>query len=776
MIEQNTIQPPSPTASDTSDDVYNQDNARVHFGPFKTPEKRLAAIVAVPDPEVDNVRPASSIEQSGQRSRSLSPSTSTASDEIMDVERLVGLGEEQEERDRRMNIGTPEPSGLPYDDGESNVSANHYLPLTMPAEPSSALASRLLRALDNPSPPPSPTLLPMPNDAEETEADGEDGMDSAAESETLPAALVFPPLTTTPQTTPPPSISRVNSEPDLMTFDSFDDGLEPVASLSTRPAAAAQAPPSPFSFLDDPALNGVTPHRTMESFPGRTDILVDVQDEATDVVSTEVEQQNGRQEDKSSSESSPSAADPSERPEPIVPASEPVLNAPPDPDDQPSGTEVQNTSTPDELPHTPLRRSSRPRKSATPHILKYLAATSPSTDQISPRLSTPRSSAETRKNRKGKERAMSPFKCDADMEPEDANVSKPDLFRLDERPSDVKAQRRYSRSPVRREFTRELGSLSPQSADFLAQLVPSAPATTTELASLCDPEPSVYASSSTSKQAPPSETPSDSSPNQNIQNPALSRPVTDSTTSNDTTRLSSPARVPSTPQRPYTPRSPSKLRLQSTPLDDPVRTPARRIPIEQAIAEGHVSPQKLSRLQSGTPAPVSIFTGQAMPVLNMSLKGDSSPARRVFAAPPTDGQIAPRLGSPNKSRLGDSVSRQVGQVSTASDSQKTTTSRPAKLPFPLVAAPKLQSSAKQSDGKSGESSVSSSPAKSSLKQATSRIPRKKPYSRPNVVPAATEQKTLQKPTTTRIVNSSKSAGASTSKKPTLVSRAAVVCS
>ncbi|KAF9451047.1 hypothetical protein P691DRAFT_409806 [Macrolepiota fuliginosa MF-IS2] len=625
MIAQDAERPPSPTISGTSNGEYNQDTARDHFGPFQTPEQRFTAIVAISDPNFDNVHTLplqDALGQSGRRSRSSSPSTSTASDEIMDVERLVGLGEDQGDG-AGIDVGTPQPGGLP--DGD---------------EPSSALASRLLRALDNPSPPPSPALLPTSSGGDETEAEEEDEADSATEDDALLVAPI-PSLSATPPQTISASDPQATSEPDLMTFDSFDDWLEPITALSAQPTA--QAPSSPFSFSNSNALYDASTLPAVEPSRGHTDALVDIQDKESDTISIQERPQRGED----VNESSPPVVDSSEE-RGLAPTSKATPDPPPNPEDPSLRKDVQNILLSDESPRTPLRRSSRPRKSAVPHTLKYLTATSPN-EGASPLPSTPRSGELTQKSRKGKERAVSPPGCNADKEKGDIDARTPGVF--DEKPPDVKAQRRYSRSPIRREITRDLGSLSPQSADFLTRLVSPAPADTTESTSVgpeTETHPSISASAKTLPEALSNDTASPIT-----QGSTRPQPAVELTMIHDTAQFPSPGRIPVTPRKAHAPHSPSKLRLQSAPLDDPTRTPARRIPIEQAVMEGHMSPQKLSQLQTGTPAPVNVFTGQAMPILNMSLGGDPSPARRVFVAP-SSSESTSRPESPTKPRPGSS--------------------------------------------------------------------------------------------------------------------------
>ncbi|KAJ3571881.1 hypothetical protein NP233_g3453 [Leucocoprinus birnbaumii] len=696
MITQDTLQPRSPVTSVTSGDESDQDTTRVYFGSLKTPEKRFAAIAAIPDPAHDSLSTPPSrdrLEASESKPGSPALSTSTCSDEFMDVERLVALTEQEEEGSGDTDV--PQESGLPEDD-----------------EPSAVLASRLLRALDNPSPPPSPKIN-LREEVDETEVEDDDDVFASGEGDILPSALIASPHGPAVVDQFPPSIPHPPSEPDLMTFDSIDDlPPESMKYITGSLPTADQAPPSPFSFPDDSMKQVSVVHQPMRTFQGEMDVLVDIQDEAPPVDTPRPEESSHTPDETYTAQQEATAPAPHQTPHQI-------------PSKATESAESHTTAiTAEDIPHTPLRRSSRPRKSATPHILKYFAS-STSSREASPIPSTP-----PRKSRKGKERATMPAENDAAGDVEVQDVSKSSGSGLDEKPADVKAQRRDSRSPVRRELTRELGSLSPNSADLLNQLIPSVSSTNQRA---LDPGPSEHRTSPIPDSPRPSVDRADSTPISLNQTEAIS------TTEPAPGRFSSPGRIPATPRRSHIPQTPSKMRLQSVSMDDPSRTPARRIPIEQAVAEGRVSPQKLSQMQTGASASVSMFSGQALPVLNTSLKGDSSPARRVFTGPSTDHSMTSRPESPSKYHLGEPGSRQsnhmVSLPSASQISQKATSAtRPVKLPFPLVPSAKTQPAPQQDEEKTTDSSPSS-PAKSSLKQTTSRIPRSKPYSKPKVTPA-----------------------------------------
>ncbi|KAF8228185.1 hypothetical protein L208DRAFT_259678 [Tricholoma matsutake] len=214
----------------------------------------------------------------------------------------------------------------------------------------------------------------------------------------------------------------------------------------------------------------------------------------------------------------------------------------------------------------------------------------------------------------------------------------------------------------------------------------------------------------------------------------------------------------SSPVRSREPQSPTKGRLQSAALDDFQRTPARRILIEEAIAQGHASPHKRKN-----------FVGR-LPILR--IPPTDSPARRVNvdqASPLWQGLSfgSPARGtSPEKQRTAishpsrvsssknkDTYGSQMMKGSSSKSRIAGTSSAPAMstslLPFPIVASETVPSSStlesKSTTGDNADVKTSSpvksdsppmlSPAKSSLKQTTSKIPRGiKPYARP-VMPA-----------------------------------------
>ena len=571
------------------------------------------------------------------------------------------------------------------------------------------LASKLLRALDNPSPPPSPTF-PTPEEMEGVEVgETEEEINSSGECEILSSTMVNLLRDPASPLHPSPSISSLSSESDLMAFDSADNFSKQMdhPSISLPVGDVAQDPPSPVTLPDSPISRFPENHWVAESIQGSIDILVDVDDRNSFTPSPmemESDQKASKLEKKSPT---PNYS--------LGPSCDLVGSLQ-------STSQTLEIHTAEDLPHTPLRRSSRPRKSVTSHLHKHLAASSPPTRHLTP------SAGQGLKGGKGKERAVTPLKTTVTAITRVENEPQDSSLRHDEGPSDTRAQRRYSRLPTRRELTRELGVLSPNPAN-LSHPIPSV-LPTTELSYIQNVGAGEQAQSSTFDYL--SLTKVKTAPD------ALHQEHVSSTLESESQYFSIPARIPVTLQGSHVP---SKLQLQIASVDDPSHTPARRIPLEQAVVLGHISPHKLLRMQTGTPALLNRVTGQVVPVLNALFKGNTSPTRRIFNASSTSREIISEPGNPLKHRSPEPFNRLPNHMTSTSASpaeQVAPTSRSARIPLSLVAPVKTHSE------KSGHSG-STSPAKSALKQTTSRIPRSKPYSKPNVVLASYSVE--QKPTT-----------------------------
>ncbi|KAG7092437.1 hypothetical protein E1B28_008792 [Marasmius oreades] len=219
-------------------------------------------------------------------------------------------------------------------------------------------------------------------------------------------------------------------------------------------------------------------------------------------------------------------------------------------------------------------------------------------------------------------------------------------------------------------------------------------------------------------------------------------------TPNTPSRTNVPIRFPS-PKRTSRPPSPNKYQLH-IPIAGP-STPARRIPISEAIAQGQLSPQKAAQLS------ISRGTGKSRTPF-LKIPPNDTPARRVPILPP-------QSNNPPKSTLDLSQgkrpllherSRSVepessapvrlkprsGSLEPASKFPQHPLSSGARtaqeLPFPIIYEDVSEQSETQQT--STLPSKKTPVQQTTLKQKTSKIPRRtfKPYSRPTSSAAAKE--------------------------------------
>lgn len=518
------------------------------------------------------------------------------------------------------------------------------------SEPSSVLANRVMHALDNPSPPPSPSLPlsffdPYHTTSPQSPTDYQNdlfslGMDSRPERDNdnpllLPAtnnskAQSFDSLLHSP--------AQVIQQ-DLISFDSvpIEPSKEVDSSLLLKESVLINDCPIPVNFLrvqqpfeipdlvvDPPLQNLVLDSVTPMDLSQTVDIV-----EGSDVVLHNSEPQTGLDVGL------------------VIPQQ---LNV-----------------------ETPVRRSPRPRMSVTVNL-------------VPPPTLLPLSDALTHIKEKLAESPTAPSTLSA-------------------------RQRSPTRLPM--SFNRVLGSLSPKSTDLLSKLA---------LTSTEEPNDILMGVDEPSSDSQPQFTFSmfptlpESEPPQTPSRP--SGPI----------RFSSPTR----------PTSPNKIRLQAVVPNNPMNTPARRIPIEQGIAQGLVSPQKAARLgfkPDGTPL-TSVHT----------------PARRVLipehSANPVTRPGSVRLGSPWKGKERELSVEPSSRPPVSRRNERDTTSGPSstetltkssrvqteKLPFPLVPsnpAPSMSSTTVPKTSQCNLPQEKPANAKSSLRQPTSKIPRIgiKPYTR-----------------------------------------------
>lgn len=628
----------------------------------------------------------------------------------------------------------------------------------MTPEPSSVLASRIIRAHDNPSPPPwAPNLLAM-------------GDASTSASPTPPLALSPHPevasrdpsgsrsKSSTPTTrsrlAERPTTSAVVT-PDLISFDSFSTSKDTFRYVITEPGPTAQpsdtpiiddlftrspslAPPAVDAALSIPLVTLDSPRGgNNEALGGRFEMTpesIDEQSVLRTLLSDTDESYRG----------SPKPESPSV-PETIL------LQQIPNPAENQTDASIQLSG-----------------------YLHYTddGATLNGESEALPLIDSSDAEIRKKKKREGKRREVSmEVEIVSDSEAgssqaEDNNkITLTDTGGATQEGGTRKRDRDILKTPTRTDY-RELGSLSPTSTNLLTQLLPSPTRGTTPI---IDPE------AHSSAGAIVAQTPASFESFRPLPLfPQISQPPLPRTP----IRSTSPVRF-SSPVRANPLHSPGKPRLQPAALDDPNRTPARRIPIDEAVTQGHISPQKAARLTADV--------GRT-PVFN--IRPTDSPARRVYIteAPTPSGQKkwqGIRFGSPSRSvsrqrsasieplplvpfsgKASDRVSSSqrplhlkdasIARPQTIGSSSGTsiTTHRLAKLPFPIVASrPQIPSSI--SEEFEGEREVpeaqmsspvkppapSSSPVKSGLKQTTSKIPRGvKPYARPPLSKPANKEK------------------------------------
>ncbi|KAF5315694.1 hypothetical protein D9611_004677 [Ephemerocybe angulata] len=708
------LQDPPSTSICSDDNEFNSENARLHFGPFKTPERKFAAMVDSPASPTEVISPPPST------SLTIAPA---------DNEIVVDTEQENEESDDVERVEELIGSLLEVDgdgmDDEIPFSADY-----VDDEPSSALALRISRAADNPSPPPSPGAPAVNLESTVVSA-----------SPQLPAPTFDTLITTTPEAqdpsdTPPesrspslsppkdpemeidvPMSSAPSPQPDLINLDSFTTLTIPVALAIEGPENLV--PDSALSEVDALLLpSPVVDERAMSIEPVLDAPFATSSEDPKSIESTA----QGDEE------------------EYLVALNKRLCGLSDDPLSQVSELTPPPSTPP---PERQLRRS--PRKSVA--VVSNNAAT--------PGPSSPRPSSRSPKKKKVRVEEIIP-----DSQDESDHFAESGLLPVEHGSTTTTPrvkERSRSRSPL--VFSREVGSLSPTTANFLTDLIPSF-TDTTPIQLTVEPVP-------------------------------LSEPVASSQGMQTFSVFSAPPpEPPSTPKRSTSPiRAIATTPLASpSKLQDPTATPARRITIERALETGQISPLKASQM--------GFTPNLKTPVPSMP----QTPARRVLIADkaaqaPPSARQGLRFGSPVRGR-----SQEPGQAPSTSTNANASTSsstvpsfarptmstsahntasssstfgRTSRLPYPLVAAEKPPSVTALGKEAAKQPPSISSPIKSNLKQPTSRIPRigAKPYTRPTAAAKPTVQKQaplppppavkppvmrkvdLSKPSTTRMVGS-----------------------
>jgi len=531
-------------------------------------------------------------------------------------------------------------------------------------EPSSVLADRVMHALDNPSPPPSPTLPlsffdPYRTTTPQSPTNYQNdlfslNMDSRPEHDVDNPLL----LSTTVYSKPQTSELHPNTPPqvpqhDLISFDSIpalsSNDLLSHCPISVKSPRFQQTFEIPDLVVEPPLenllVNSVTVMDLAQTVGSvREDSVIVLHNSESQAAQLGVGQ--------------------------VLP--------------QPSNVE------------TPVRRSPRPRMSDTLNLAPPPAV-----------FSLPPSGARTQVKKKLSIGTLDEIIDDSQEEQEKivqqaSQIASSALW--------LARQRSPTRSPM--PFNRVLGSLSPKSTDLLSKL-----AFTEEPDNMSMD----YGETSSNSQTPFTFS----------MFPTLPESVPPKTPSRSTgpIRFSSPTRS----------SSPHKIRLQAPAPNDPMNTPARRIPIEQGIAQGHVSPQKAARLglkPDGTPL-TSIQTPARRVLVSEHLTNPvTRPGGIRFGSPPKgkerDRSIEPS-SQPVVARRKDKE-KTSGQTSTETLT-KSSSMQPDRLPFPLVAsnpAPPTSSPMVPEICQGTPPQAKPVDVKSYLRQPTSRIPRigTKPYARP----------------------------------------------
>ncbi|KAJ3802889.1 hypothetical protein GGU11DRAFT_763851 [Lentinula aff. detonsa] len=375
----------------------------------------------------------------------------------------------------------------------------------------------------------------------------------------------------------------------------------------------------------------------------------------------------------------------------------------------------------DESSHQPLRRSTRPRRSTA----RYLSPMRTEDLEFDP-SETDESSLSNETKNDVETKITSPRRRTITLAANNAQTFEPSLFNDQPR----------SRSPIRNltsKTRRELGSLSPGSSTILKSLLPAASPLREEL----ETEPASTQPSSEALSTPVRPTP----------------PV----------RFTSPTRK----------TSPIKLQFQTTDLHNLNGTPARRIPIQAAVASGQMSAQRAARLLFNSSAaasssrPVFNIPSTDSPMRRILLHDDNlngSPTKKLPGSPVRSLSVEPkpvepvRLKKRSESVEPISFKTQGKILRKASPFSRSVESVPLPSNSNLSLQPTIPEEGPNTGGENLQRPAAragqASAEKSHFKQTTSRIPRigLKPYARP---PVSSALKRQEKTVNMRMVDSSK---------------------
>lgn len=698
----NTDNTNSPASTDS--DSVNCSTTRVYFGPVQSPEKRLIAS------EVTRRR-ALNIDIVDSPLRPLGLPALHAPPSPQEIMHAPDEGDEQSDADADEIFDVA--AHLSREDTPENDSLGQN-------EPSSALASRIMRACDNPSPPPRahPTIYfglvmrdghtPFPDISAPPSPFRPINLRERLSqfSPTERALSPEPPQrqASYDQNSPPQDSAGNISQPDLISFESCSTVVKTVESFAEGPPRGS--PIQTLSSSVDDLLSQSPEHPSVIPTPPRVDGL----------------------------EQSNSSDSLNKLPQGRAPAG--VESRPPHPSFlSPLVATSGALDVTKEHARSPVRRSARlsgtPRPNQTTHAQQH--------------LETPKLQGKSKVTIFAPEGEIPLMRDEQTVDHGDGDAdSYPDIQRLVEEKERRRSRRRglngIHDTP---NLQRELGSLSPQSADVLTRLLPS------------------------ERSTPPTEGQC-SVPQRELSSVSLDPPLlTPQRPKSNAQQPNSPLVVAPTPVRPNGSLLGSSSRLKfSLTVDDASRTPARRVPIQDAFVRGSASSQNTILLSAKRDASTRLM-GMHGPVFSRPAVDDPSrsPAKRIlitdFNSPvrsptrPAAGRARSVSAEPKAMVFQPLRSHSVDPSPRPADSKGKEPMFPklfskprsgAKLPFPLVPGQKAGTDLPHSipeeaegSGAVGEDLVancaasSSSPVKSSLKQPSigSRIPRigAKPYAR-----------------------------------------------
>lgn len=702
----NTDNTNSPASTDS--DAVNCSTARVYFGPVQSPEKRLIAS-EVTRRRTLNIDTADSLLRPSGLPALLSPPSpqeiTRAPDEVDE--------RSDEDADEIFDVA----AHLSREDTPENDSLGQN-------EPSSVLASRIMRACDNPSPPPRahPTIYfglvmrdgrtPFPDISAPPSPFRPINLRERLSqfSATERALSPEPPQRQAfyDQNSPPQDSTGNISQPDLISFESCSTLVK-----TAEPSAEGCPRGSPIQTLssgvDDPPSQSPE-HPSVIPTPPRVDGV----EKSSSLDSPDMLPQGCAQADAESRPPYPSF------PSPLVATGAPDITK--------------------EYARSPVRRSARlsgtPRPNQTTHVQQ------PS--------ETPKIKGKSKATTLAPEGEIPLMRDEQTVDHGDADPY-PDIQRLVEEKERRRSRRRgLNGKHDTPNLQRELGSLSPQSADVLTRLLPSERSTPLEEGQYSLPQREL----SFVSLDPPLLTPQ--RPKSNSQQP-----------NSPLATVQRPLVVAPTPIRPNGSLGSSSHLKFSLTVDDASRTPARRVPIQDAFVQGSASSQNTMLLSAKRDASTRSM-GMRGPVFSRPALDDPSrsPAKRILITDLNSPMRSPTRPAGARARSASAEpkpivfqplrSHSVDPSPRATDSKGKEpifpkfSSKPKsgiKLPFPLVAGQKAgtdlpHSIPEETEGSEavGEDLVanqavsSSSPVKSGLKQPSigSRIPRigAKPYARP----------------------------------------------